>query len=84
MEVSYHIRHFFQNGLRDFMSNGRLGMGTSEHCIQFGVNPIQLEMEIKIFIESSKNKMYRPVEDNENKIVGYEIIGEADFTEMDN
>lgn len=82
-EPRYHIRHIFQNGFRDMMSHGRMGMGTQEHSIQMGLNPIQVEMEIQKFISNEKDSMYRVVTDgNGNKKA--EIKGDADFTRMDN
>ena len=81
-EPRYHVRHIFQNAMRDMTCNGKVGMGTSEHCIQMGINLIQLESEVQQFISNMKGKIYSRVQDEQGNPV-IQVTGEATYNEME-
>ena len=80
-EPKYHIRHCFSNGLRDLLGSSRLSHGTSEHMIQFGINPIQGEVEIQKFIGDERGKIFSTKDTEQGKQTF--ISGESTFTGMD-
>ena len=54
-EVSHNIKGAFRNGLRDFIVNGRIGMGTIEWFEQMGIGPIEANKEIINFLGEDKD-----------------------------
>jgi len=56
-EIEAHIRNAFRNGIRDFLCNGRLGMGTCEYLEQFGISPIEASFHISKYITDCNQAM---------------------------
>ena len=81
-EPKHHIRHCFSNGLRDMLSSSRLSHGTSEHMLQFGINPVQGEVEIQKFIGEGRNKIFTTKDTEQGKQTS--MTGKATFEEMEN
>lgn len=81
-EPRFHVRHIFQHAMRDLVCHGKIGMGTSEHCIQMGINLVQLESEVQQFISNMKGKIYSKGEDGEGNSV-IRVTGDATYDEME-
>ena len=69
-EIEAHIRNGFRLCLRDFITNGRMGMGTIEYLEQFGINPIEAVYHVKIYIAEANEKLnkvnHRVINENSN------------------
>jgi len=56
-EIEAHIKGAFRNAIRDYLVNGRIGMGTCEWLEQLGISPFEAIYEITNFLNNANLKM---------------------------
>ena len=56
-EIEAHIKGAFRNAVRDYLVNGRIGMGTCEWFEQLGISPFEAIYEVTNFLNSVNSKM---------------------------
>lgn len=72
-EIKAHIRSAFRNGIRDFLSSGKLNMGTCEYLEQFGISPIEAIFHITNYIEKCNLRLQEVTKTNDySKLPDYD------------
>ena len=56
-EVEHHIRAAFRLAIRDVHMTGRLNVATCEYFEQFGISPVQADVEVSRYMERARETL---------------------------